>query len=265
MYHSLSFKPNGKEIAKVFKKSTDPETGKIKYEKTKKALYLLSSDTAFPQTQRRVELSNKSNEVFLPSYVNQEGDYPNRMFFGGGSLCGKSYLASKVAEDYNKKHKNNKVILFSGIDNDDYKKIKNFHRIRIDDSLLENPMTLEELHDALVIFDDIHVVPDKELRNELCHIRDKCVNAGRHRNTSTMVLQQQLLGGNDTKSSLNGCFQIVGYPRSTSKHQLHNYLHRYLNLPKDETEKIMKKDSRWVVMNNTNPMYVLSEKDCELT
>lgn len=265
MYHTLSTKPsdNSKEIARIVKKVTDQD-GKIKYEKTKKAIYLISSDTLPSNIRRKIELSDKSNEVFLPNYINQEGNYPNRMFFGGGSLCGKSYLASKVAEDYNKKHKNNKVILFSGIENDDYKKVKNFHRIRIDESLLDNPMSLDELHDSLCIFDDIHVVPGKDLQKELCSLRDKCVNAGRHHNTSTMVLQQQLLGGNDTKSSLNGCFQIVGYPKSTSKHQLRNYMKRYLNMPDDEIDRHMKKSTRWLVMNNTNPMYMLSEKDCEL-
>ena len=46
--------------------------------------------------------------------------------------------------------------------------------MRIDESILENPFTLEELHDSITIFDDIEHFPDKEIRKELERVRDSC-------------------------------------------------------------------------------------------
>ena len=264
MYHSLSFKPLGnfKEIAKIVRKTTDPETGKTKYEKTKKALYVIEQDHPFDSPMNRIELKN--GEQFFPSSVKHEGNYSNRSFFAGSTLSGKSYLANKYAHDYLKQNKKNKVVLFTGVENDDYADIKNLHRIRIDDSILENPIKLEELHDSLAIFDDIMAVSDKELRNEVCKIRDRVLSAGRHHNIDALILQQNMLDGFNTKSTLNNCFQVAIFPRSSGKHQASNYLERYMKLPKDKIHDIMNRNSRWVLINLVNPNYLITERDAQI-
>lgn len=264
MYHSLSFKPQGnfKEIAKVVKKTTDPETKRIKYDKTKKALYVIEQDKPFDVPINRIELKN--DEQFFPSAVKHEGGYSNRSFFAGSTLSGKSYLANKYAHDYIKQNRKNKVVLFTGVENSDYADIKNLHRIRIDDSILDNPIKLEELHDSLCIFDDILAIPDKEHRNEICKLRDRVLSAGRHVNCDCLVLQQNMMDGFNTKSTLNNCFQVAIFPRSSGKHQASNYLERYMKLPKDKIREIMGRNSRWVLINLVNPNYTLTEHDCQI-
>lgn len=265
MYHSLSLRPQGnfKEIAKIVKKTTDPESNKTKYEKTKKALYIIEQDHPFDSPTNRIELKN--SEQFFPSAVRQENNHTNRAFLAGGTLSGKSFLANEYAKDYKKKFPKNKVILFSGIENNDYDDIRNLHRIRIDESLLDNPISLEELHDSLTIFDDILAVTDKDIQKELCRIRDKTLSAGRHHGIDCLVLQQNLLDGNNSKSSLNNSFQVVAFPKASSKHQFANYLERYHKMKKDDINHMMHKPTRWILMNNVNPMYRLTEHECELT
>lgn len=265
MYHSFTFKPTGKQIARVVKKNKDPETGKVTYEKTKKFLSLIESDDPIPNAVRRVEL--KKNEQFFPVAVRQEGNHTNRVFLGAGTLSGKSFLANEYAQDYKKRFPKNKVILVTGLpkDNDDYSNIKNLHRIRIDeDNILNNPIALEEFHDSLTIFDDILACKDKEIVKELSRLRDQVLSAGRQENIDCLVLQQNLLDGHNTKSCHANSFQIVGFPRTSSKYQLMNYLENHHKMNKAKIDEFMHKPTRWVLINNVNPLYYLTEKDCEL-
>jgi hypothetical protein len=193
--------------------------------------------------------------------INQAGDHPNRVFCAGSSLCGKSYLAGKLAQDYQKNNKGNPVVLFSWVDKDPaYGGVSNLKKIRIDDSILENPIQLEELQDSLCIFDDIHHFTDKHIREELERIRDSCFNAGRHKGIATICASQNLLEGNRTKTPLNSGFQIIGYPRSAGRYQFQQFLKRYMFMGDNMIRKIMSTPSRWVLLNRANPMYVLGEK-----
>lgn len=265
MYHSLTFKPNGKQIARVVKKYKDPETGVITYNKTKKFLSLIESDDPIPNAVRKVELNK--NERFFPVAVRQEGNHTNRVFLGAGTLSGKSFLANEYALDYKKRFPKNKVILITGLskDNEDYSSIKNLHRIRIDEeNILDNPIALDELHDSLTIFDDILACKDKEIAKELARLRDQVLSAGRQENIDCLVLQQNLLDGHNTKSCHANAFQVVGFPKTSSKAQLMNYLEHHHKMNTAKIDAFMHKPSRWILINNVNPLYYLSEIDCEL-
>ena len=161
--------------------------------KKDKLLYYKSTENLNPKK----EIFLKGTEKLLPLMNRQEGGFPNRVFIAGGTLQGKSYIASKLAGDYHKIFPKNKIILFSWVtDDENYQnlaKLKMFHKMRIDETILDNPISLDELHDSVCIFDDIEHFPDKEIRNELERLRDSCVNAGRHANIDVIVCRQNLL------------------------------------------------------------------------
>ena len=237
--------------------------------KNKKDKYLYYKQISYNNKKKpNKELFITNNDKLLPVMNRQEGGFPNRVFTGAGTLQGKSYIASKLAEDYHKLFPKNKIILFSWVNDDDnYKnlsKLKVFHKMRIDESILDNPIALEELHDSITIFDDIEHFTDKEIRKELERLRDSVVNAGRHANIDCIVARQNLLEGLLTKTCLNSSFQVIGFPHSSSRYQLNEFLRRYMRLDNTLIQKILNVPSRWVLINRNTPTYVLHEKGCFL-
>lgn len=216
---------------------------------------------------------SKVNQEFLiddegkvaPHYTKQlDGKFPNRVAIAGASLCGKSHLAREIAKDYIKNNPGNRIVLFSAIDNKTdgiFNEIEDdIYRIRCDESILDDPIDLPELHDSLVIFDDIDRFPSKELCEELNLLRDKIFNSGRHDNIDVISIGQILLDGKKTKTANTNAFQLASFPQSGSRYQLAEFLRRYMSLPKDMIQKILSIPSRWVIINICNPNYVLHEK-----
>jgi hypothetical protein len=125
---------------------------------------------------------------------------------------------------------------------------------------LDDPLTIEEFHDKMVILDDIEAFSDKHIIKELEMFANKLVNTGRHHNIDVIICRQKLMAGHKTSDILNGIHQIVCFPKTASRFQLQNYLERYLHLPKKIIKKILDVPSRWVLINTSNPVYCLHQK-----
>lgn len=236
------------------------------------------------------ESNDKKNQEFVvkdgkiqPFYIRQlNSEFPNRIVIAGPSLCGKSHWAREIAKDYYDDYhqKGHKICLFTAIprhkdnifacdhcrhkDEDDKKKkypcfCSSIYRVKCDENLLTDPIDLDELSNSLCIFDDIDRHPNKEVALELNLLRDKIMNSGRHDNIDLISIAQVLLDGKKTKCSNTNAFQIVGFPNSGGRYQLSEFMRRYMSLPKQTIEKIISLPTRWVCINNCNPMYVLHE------
>ena len=104
MNYELSI-DNGDEAIAVFQ-------GK----KNKKDKYLYYKQLSYNNKKKpNKELFITNDDLLLPVMNRQEGGFPNRVFVAGGTLQGKSYIASKLAEDYHKLYPKNKIILFSWV------------------------------------------------------------------------------------------------------------------------------------------------------
>lgn len=243
--------------------------------------------------------SRDNQEFFLtdegkikPLHIKQANGYPNRIQISGASLCGKSFFARLIAEDYWEKycqpspHKKKgdicKIVLFTGIprhkdnifggDGCEKKEHKvpdnrvtrdmcnNIIRIRCDESILEDPIELDELSNSLCIFDDIDRFPNKEVSLELNNLRDKIMTSGRHDNIDVISIGHILLNGKKTQNALTNAFQIVSFPHSGGRYQLIEYLKRYVSLPKEKCHHILGLPTRWLIINNANPNYIVHEK-----
>jgi len=262
-----------KSIAKVVKKEEKKkeEKGKDhvdrkedkKKNKVKSNKYLYLKDAENNSKPNRNFKLDKPDKILLPLMVRQAGGHPNRIFIAGASLSGKSYLAMKLAQDYNDLFPKNNVILFSYIKTDNNlnkKNIKNFKLMRIDEEMLDSPIDLSELNRSCVIFDDIEHFTDKYIREELVRLRTACLNAGRHDNIDVIVCRQNLLDSSKTRDVLNGAFQVIGFPHSSSRYQFSEWLKRYVFLPPSMIKKILNVDSRWCLINNATPPYCLHER-----
>jgi hypothetical protein len=246
-----------KSIAKIVKKDKDPCIKKD----TEKVIDLVQGDKK-EDLKAEVILEDDDSEL-MPLMVRHDETCPNRVYICGQSFCGKSYMAAQLAKDYNKLYPKHKVALISYVEGDkslNSKNIKNFIQCKIDDNILDDPLTLDEFHDKLVILDDIEAFGDKHITKELEIFTNKLVNTGRHHNIDVIVCRQKLMAGVKTSDILNGIHQIICFPKTASRFQLQNYLDRYLHLPKDIIKKILSVKSRWVLINTSNPVYVLHQK-----
>jgi len=206
------------------------------------------------------------HEHIRPIMCRQSNGHSNRVFCSGSSLAGKSFIASELAKSYHEQFPKHNICLFSYLDGDEnyqwMKKLKCFKKIRIDNTLIEDPITIDELHDSLVIFDDIEHFSNRYLLKELEILRNSLLNAGRHVNADVIIVKQQLLDSHHTKPILNSAFQIYGFGQSASKYQLGQWLKRYINLDQKLIKRVMAVPSRWVCVNNSTCMYALHSQGC---
>lgn len=199
-----------------------------------------------------------------PLMIRQVGDHPNRCFLGGASLCGKSWLSARLAEDYQEQFPENRIYMFSALEQDDnFDNLENFYRINCDD-IVEDPIDIQDLSNSLTIFDDINAFPDKEVVKEVNRLRDQLLATGRQHGTDVITTAQITLDGKKTQGCIINNMQYVGFPKSGGRHHLASYCKTYLAMDADEIKKVLKVPSRWVLLNRTPPLYVLHERGCWL-
>ena len=107
------------------------------------------------------------------------------MMVGGMSGSGKSYYTANLCRTYKKQFPKNKLILFSNKSSDPaFDSLGYVERVVIDEELIVEPITLEELRNTLVIFDDVEHCHIKDVDKELDRIRDLILVQGRSYKTS---------------------------------------------------------------------------------
>jgi hypothetical protein len=200
-----------------------------------------------------------------PLFIRQGDDsLNNRIYIAGPSMTGKSFMASLFAKDYKRQFKKNKIAVFSYCDSDKNLNEENLgkrlQRIKVDEGILDDPLELSECNSRLCIFDDIGGFSDKKITDELTRFANRICNTGRHQNIDLVVTSQMLLHGHASRTLLNGCFQVIGFPHYSGKYQLHEWMKRYLYLPAKTIDKILSVPSRWILINNAVPLYVLHER-----
>lgn len=268
-YYGFSDGKGFKSIAKVIPKedSTRIETIEERKKRIKasdapeRLIDLISSDN-LEELKQEVVLDDP-DERLQPLMVLHDG-CPNRMYVVGQSYTGKTFQAAKMAQDWHNLFPKSKVAYISFNDGDDKscnnKNIENFYKLNITEDILEDPISLDELHDKLVIFDDVEGFSNPKIVKTLETLSKQCINQGRHKSIGTIICRQKLLDGHKSAFVLNGVHQILGFPHSGSRHQLRKYLDKYLNLPKKKIERLLNVPSRWVLINVCNPMYCVFER-----
>jgi hypothetical protein len=213
-------------------------------------------------SERSTEFHLHDPEAKLwPLDVTQVGGNPNRMVYAGSSLCGKSYLAGKIAEDYRAKNPKNRIYIISNLEEDDaYDSIPNTYRIPMDEDLIDDPINIKEMRDSLVIFDDYASHPDEKVVKTVEKLRDSAFNSGRHSKITPMSISQVLLDGKKSRDQLLNAFQVVLFPQSGGRYQANAFLEKYLSMPREKIDAINELPSRWVIINRVRPLYYIHER-----
>jgi len=202
------------------------------------------------------------NEVNIDYGLMQQ--YPNTdldrecIYIAGPSGSGKSTYAANYLKQYKKAYPDNPIILFSRKPEDPVLDKLKPMRIMIDEDLLDDPITLDELRDSAVVFDDIDTIADKQLLAYIQHLRDDILEVARSYHTTCICTSHQITNYKATRVLLNEATSIVFFPKSGSSHGIKYCLKQYCGISdKKDLKKILNLPSRWVCLNKTYPMHVL--------
>jgi dimeric dUTPase (all-alpha-NTP-PPase superfamily) len=175
----------------------------------------------------------------------------------GASGSGKSYWTKQWVKEYKKQYKDRPIFLFSSLLEDKSLDEIEPQRMKIDDSLLTDPIEADELENALVIFDDIDALTNKKQKEAVYTILNKILTIGRHFNTSVLITSH-LANGNLLKTILNELHFFVYFPQGTTRSTLY-VLENYIGVSKNLFPIIKATRSRWACVLKNYPAAIITE------
>jgi len=179
------------------------------------------------------------------------------------SGAGKSYYIKNYCKEWLKKHKDNGIFMFSSLSEDESLDEIKPKRIIINDTLITDPLTLDDFNKGdLIIFDDIDVISNKFWREAVYKILNQILEIGRHKALSCLITNHLVSNGKDTRRVLNECMFVTIFFGAGSIKGINYLLENYIGLDKKEIRKMKQKskDSRWTTIFKNYPQIALTEK-----
>ena len=121
------------------------------------------------------------------------------IYITGPSGSGKSTYVRKYLEQYKKKNKDKPIYMFSSLPDDESLDSIEPQRIRLDESIYQDPIEIEDLANSVVIFDDIDVMCVKTIRDAVYNILNKTLEIGRHFKITALVTNHLPTNGKETR------------------------------------------------------------------
>lgn len=225
------------------------------YDKQIVSLYEKEDD--LPENKWFEELNLKKNGKFQVIPSNHER---NVIFITGASGSGKSHWIKQFLIEYKKKFSKRHIYVFSmkkkdpTIDEVKYL----FDRVVCDDTLISNPLKIEDFKESCVVLDDVENFP-KRIKEALYQLRDEILELGRQ-DKITCIIANHLPTGLEIKKVLNEC-QIIVFFLANWTRGLQYLLKEYLGLDKHEINRIDSKRSRASVYVKTFPNCIITDSD----
>lgn len=185
------------------------------------------------------------------------------LYIAGPSGSGKSTYVANYLKYWQKLHPKKEIIIFSRIDKDNAFTDRNIKmsKIDIDEDLIDEPIDVDnELSDSMVIFDDINTIRDKEIKNEIIHLQEDILEAGRHSDIDIINTNHKLMDYKATRTLLNES-QFVTFFTGVGNYHNKRFLKEYIGVDKKMINRILNLKSRWVTISRNYPQYCISENE----
>lgn len=183
------------------------------------------------------------------------------LYITGASGSGKSTYIASYCKQYKKKFPKNEIYVFSALAEDTSLDVIKPNRLKIDERMISDPLTVDDFTDTLVIFDDIDVIGDKKLREAVYQVLNALLETGRHTRSSICISNHLPTAGKDTRRVLNECHCVIYFPHSGSAKALKYLLTEYLGLDKVSMAKIKKLKTRWCCVFKNYPTIAMTERN----
>lgn len=183
-------------------------------------------------------------------------------FVCGSSGSGKSYFTAQYVKEYHKMFADRPIYLFSAMPKDDnFDKLGYVKRIKMDESIITDPLYVGDFEKSLVVFDDCDTLK-KGMRDALYTLRDKILELGRHLAVDCLFLSH-LCSGLELRRVLNESMIITMFPANFNR-QYKYLLENYLGLEKKQIQRVKKSRSRAVSFTRTFPNVVIESKNIRI-
>ena len=136
-------------------------------------------------------------------------------------------------------------------------------RFKIDESLVTNPLDIEDLKDSLVIMDDIDVINPKKVKEAVYHILNEILQIGRHFNITCMVTNHLPSDFQGTGIIINESHIVCYFPTSAGG-KVKYMLEQYLDLDPQQIKYFKKLNTRWCCIFRHFPQLYLTEREIGL-
>jgi hypothetical protein len=203
--------------------------------------------------------NSKDKEIVLQEgeLVPMFDDTLERQVFmiAGMSGSGKSTFTAGLCRTYKKQFPDNKIILFSNKPQDPvFDRLEYIERIVINEDLLKDPITLNEIENSLVLFDDVEYSTNKDIDKELDRIQYLILQQGRSYKVSFVYISHQANNHRQTRVILNECHSVTIFPAMCTRYSLHYLLNKYFGFSKDQINKLCKLPSRAITIYKSPPL-----------
>lgn len=233
----------------------------IKVDDAKLGYPIISIDTDNdPKAKRKFNELNIGKEHKFQHIPNPKAGR-EVLYMAGPSGSGKSYYCKNFVKELKRVRKDYPVYLFSPFTEDESLDEIKPQRVKIDESLVTDPIHVKDLFNSCVIFDDIDSIKDKKIRFALRELEDQCLEIGRHNNVYVLVTNHLLCDNNNTKRILNEAQHIVFFPHSGSIATIRRLCESYGGIDNDILKRIRKTKSRWCCIHKNYPIVISTEHE----
>jgi hypothetical protein len=208
---------------------------------------------------KRLKLSKDSHFQHVPD-TTRERDI---LYLTGASGSGKSYSTRKYLEEYKKKYKNNEIYLFSALPEDSSIDPLKPKRIKIDESLYEDPIPIEEFANSCVIMDDVDCLSDRKIKEAVYAIMNKILEIGRHYSTTCIVTNHLPTDGRATRRILNEAQTVTYFPHSAGN-KIRYLLENYVGVDKKQISRFKRMNTRSVLIFKNFPQVYMTNHEIGL-
>jgi hypothetical protein len=221
---------------------------------------------------------------------------PEKVSLFGQSGAGKSRLAAQYALQYSLLFPDRKIVIFCAQDEDpafykveydengdplrdennklvlkiDEKTGEPVSLFRFQEIILGDPdnpvevseikdMSLNDLENRLVIFDDVDNIADEKMCKAIHHLVNLCYANGRRRNIHTVYIGHVAFAGVQNKVILQESNKIVFFPR-TGAAQIQNYFNKKASMTLPEARKYATMEVDWLCLVSDMPRYLIHPK-----
>ena len=205
---------------------------------------------------RKLKIANDSKFQHIPDTTKER----SILYITGPSGSGKSTYTRKYLQEHLKKYKDQPIYLFSSLPKDESLDAIKPKRIRMDASLHEDPIKIEELANSVCIFDDIDVITDRKIRQAVYDILNQILEIGRHFKCNCICTNHLPTNGRETRRLLNEAHVITYFPHSAGG-RIKYMLEEYVGLDRKQIAYIKRQKSRWCTIFKNYPMTYMMEHE----